>query len=173
MLQYEREWKDYYEVLQVSPNAEPSVISAAYKRLARTYHPDVARDPGLDGKMAEINEAYEILSYPTKRQAYDRAYQARYGPRRTQPPPPSTAESLGSMTRWARRLAAEGRTMQHIAETLMRAGLPQVEANRIAVRVTHDRAEVKQTVAAGSESSVTRRRGGGRLRSGWCFLSYL
>jgi hypothetical protein len=40
MEQYQRSWKNYYEILQVSPNAETSVISAAYKRLAHDYHPD-------------------------------------------------------------------------------------------------------------------------------------
>ena len=40
MEQYERNWKNYYEILQVSPHAEPEGITAAFKKLAQKYHPD-------------------------------------------------------------------------------------------------------------------------------------
>jgi hypothetical protein len=63
--------EDLYEVLQVSPNAEPEIIEAAYRRLARKYHPDVA--PGRDSgkRMRRIVLAYEILGDPTRRAEYD------------------------------------------------------------------------------------------------------
>jgi tetratricopeptide (TPR) repeat protein len=62
---------DYYEVLQVSPNADAEVIESAYKRLAFKYHPD--RNPGDDAteRMRLLNEAYEALSDPARRSAYD------------------------------------------------------------------------------------------------------
>ena len=63
---------DHYEVLQVSPNAEPGVIIAAYRRLAQTYHPDVNPDPRAHERMRRLNRALEILSDPTKRAEYDR-----------------------------------------------------------------------------------------------------
>ena len=63
---------DHYEVLQVSPNAEPGVIIAAYRRLAQTYHPDVNPDPRAPERMRRLNRALEILSDPTKRAEYDR-----------------------------------------------------------------------------------------------------
>lgn len=66
--------KDYYAILGVVPAAEDVVIRAAYKALAQRYHPD--RNPGsaeAAAKMAEINEAYGVLSDPTKRKAYDDA----------------------------------------------------------------------------------------------------
>jgi protein-disulfide isomerase len=62
--------RNYYTVLQVSPNAEQEVIEAAYKRLARKYHPDVYS--GADGadRMRELNEAYEVLGDVGKRAEY-------------------------------------------------------------------------------------------------------
>src|SRR5438132_5092762 len=62
---------DHYEVLQVSPNAEPGVILAAYRRLAQTYHPDVNPDPRAPERMRRLNRALEILSDPDKRAEYD------------------------------------------------------------------------------------------------------
>ena len=64
---------DPYKVLQVDPEAEDEVIEAAYKRLARKYHPDVSRDPGTVERMVGINQAWEILRDPTRRAAVDRA----------------------------------------------------------------------------------------------------
>src|SRR5438093_6040214 len=63
---------DYYEILQVSPRAEPDVIEAAYRRLARKYHPDV--NPGLAAlqRMSELNQALDVLNDPRKRAEYDR-----------------------------------------------------------------------------------------------------
>ena len=62
----------YYQTLQVDPAAEPEVIQAAYRRLARKYHPDSATPEASEDKMRALNEAYEVLSDPLKRQEYDR-----------------------------------------------------------------------------------------------------
>ncbi|RME81086.1 MAG: J domain-containing protein [Caldilineae bacterium] len=62
--------KDYYRILQVDPGAEPEVIQAAYRRLARKYHPDTGQ--GDARRMQELNEAYAVLSDPARRRAYDR-----------------------------------------------------------------------------------------------------
>jgi len=67
--------EDYYDVLQVSSNAEPEVIDAAYRRLARKYHPDANAGPDATERMRELNEAYEVLSNPARRAEYDRARQ--------------------------------------------------------------------------------------------------
>lgn len=64
--------RDPYEILQVSKNAEIEVIEAAYRRLARKYHPDTNPAPDANAKMQAINWAYEILSNPLKRRDYDR-----------------------------------------------------------------------------------------------------
>jgi curved DNA-binding protein CbpA len=60
-----------YEELQVSPNAEPEVIEAAFKRLARKYHPDVSGDPASSERMRRLAYAYEVLRDPRRRAAYD------------------------------------------------------------------------------------------------------
>jgi hypothetical protein len=64
--------RTYYQVLQVDPSADPEVIDAAYKRLARKYHPDTSTDPAAAGRMREFNTAREILSDPQRRAAYDK-----------------------------------------------------------------------------------------------------
>jgi curved DNA-binding protein CbpA len=63
--------KNYYQVLQVDPGADADVITAAYKRLSIKYHPD--RNPSLDAneRMQELNEAYQVLINPARRQWYD------------------------------------------------------------------------------------------------------
>ena len=62
---------DYYAILQVDPRAEKEVIEAAYRRLAAKYHPDRNRSPEAAEKMKRINAAYDVLSNPEKRAAYD------------------------------------------------------------------------------------------------------
>ncbi|MBN1304959.1 MAG: DnaJ domain-containing protein [Anaerolineales bacterium] len=62
---------DLYKTLQVDPSAEPEVIEAAYKRLARKYHPDVNNSSDAISRMQDINKAYKILSDPSKRLQYD------------------------------------------------------------------------------------------------------
>lgn len=64
---------DPYKVLQVDPEAEREVIEAAYRRLARKYHPDVSTEPDSHEKMIAINQAWEQLRDPVKRAAIDRA----------------------------------------------------------------------------------------------------
>jgi preprotein translocase subunit Sec63 len=62
---------DLYEELQVSSKAEPEVIEAAFRRLARKYHPDVSGDPASSERMRRLAYAYEVLSDPRRRAAYD------------------------------------------------------------------------------------------------------
>jgi len=66
------EYKDYYKILGVARNATPEQIKAAYRKLARKYHPDVSKEPQAEARFKEVNEAYEVLKDPEKRKAYDR-----------------------------------------------------------------------------------------------------
>lgn len=64
--------RDYYEVLGVNKNADDKEIKKAYRKLANVYHPDKNKSEDAEHKMKEINEAYEILSDPNKKAAYDK-----------------------------------------------------------------------------------------------------
>jgi curved DNA-binding protein len=65
--------RDYYEVLGVARDATPEAIKKAYRGLARKYHPDVnPGDKSAESKFKEVQQAYDILSDPEKRQRYDR-----------------------------------------------------------------------------------------------------
>jgi curved DNA-binding protein len=66
------EFKDYYSILGVTREASTADIKKAFRKLARQYHPDVAKDPKTaELKFKEINEAHEVLSDPEKRSKYD------------------------------------------------------------------------------------------------------
>jgi curved DNA-binding protein CbpA len=60
--------RDFYEILQVHRRAEPEVIRAAYRILARKYHPDHGGDPA---RMIVLNDAWDVLGDPVRRAAYD------------------------------------------------------------------------------------------------------
>jgi curved DNA-binding protein len=65
-------FKDYYKILGVSKTATADEVKQAYRRLARKYHPDVnPNDKAAEEKFKDINEAYEVLSDPSKRRQYD------------------------------------------------------------------------------------------------------
>ncbi|HIS39897.1 MAG TPA: molecular chaperone DnaJ [Candidatus Aphodovivens avistercoris] len=64
--------KDLYEVLGVSRDATEAEIKKAFRRRARELHPDVNKAPNAEEQFKELNEAYDVLSDPQKRSAYDR-----------------------------------------------------------------------------------------------------
>ena len=62
------EFKDYYTTLGVARDASDADIKKAFRKLARQYHPDVAKDKkAAEEKFKEINESYEVLGDPQKR----------------------------------------------------------------------------------------------------------
>jgi len=64
---------DYYEVMQLSPNAEPDTVHRVYRLLAQRFHPDNT-DTGSEARFREISEAYVVLSDPEKRARFDVSY---------------------------------------------------------------------------------------------------
>ena len=66
------EFKDYYKILDVPREASSEDIKKAFRKLARKYHPDVAKDKkAAEERFKEINEAYEVLGDPANRKKYD------------------------------------------------------------------------------------------------------
>ncbi len=85
---------DYYAILQVDPRADVEVIQAAYRRLAAKYHPDTNPTPKATEMMKALNAAYEVLSHPEKRKAYDLSRSSRQSP------------AVGRAPRWLLPVAA-------------------------------------------------------------------
>ena len=82
------QFRDYYETLGVSKTATDGEIRTAFRKLARKYHPDVAKDKkAAEEKFKEINEAYEVLGDPEKRKKYDELGAGWNQPGGFQPPP--------------------------------------------------------------------------------------
>lgn len=92
---------DAYKTLQVDPEADDEVIVAAYRRLARKYHPDTAEHDDAAARMAAINAAWDQIGTPDKRAAYDREREARGGassPERSTPATATATSSTGPAT---------------------------------------------------------------------------
>ena len=82
------QFRDYYETLGVAKTASEDEIRSAFRKLARKYHPDVAKDKkAAEEKFKEINEAYEVLSDSEKRKKYDQLGAGWNQPGGFQPPP--------------------------------------------------------------------------------------
>jgi curved DNA-binding protein len=86
-------YKDYYATLGVEKTATPEQIKAAYRKLARKFHPDVSKEKGAEERFKEVGEAYETLKDPEKRAAYDQL--GRHAPGDEFRPPPDWQQSFG------------------------------------------------------------------------------
>ena len=100
-----RSFVDFYAVLGVHPTSSQEAIRAAYRQMAKRYHPDVASTTHPTQKMQIINEAYQVLGHPDRRLKYDRLRYAirvsqeataRSGYRAPSPPRPPHAGPFGT-----------------------------------------------------------------------------
>jgi curved DNA-binding protein len=92
------DFKDYYDILGVTPDSDTKAIKTAYRKLARKYHPDMNSDEGAEDKFKEAAEAYEVLKDTERRAEYDELRQ--YGGAKSGgfEPPPGWQRSSGAGT---------------------------------------------------------------------------
>lgn len=98
------EFKDYYHILGVPPEADAKNIKTAYRKRARQFHPDVSQHQDAEEKFKEANEAYEVLKDTEKRAEYDALRQYGGGGNEFKPPPgwkPAGAQQSGEYTEFS------------------------------------------------------------------------
>ncbi len=81
------EFKDYYKILGIEPDADQKAVKTAYRRLARKYHPDVSKVSDAEKRFKEVSEAYEVLADEKKRAEYDQLREYRSSGGGFEPPP--------------------------------------------------------------------------------------
>jgi curved DNA-binding protein CbpA len=75
--------QSYYRVLMVAEHADQEIITTVHRKLAKRYHPDLEHSPEAAKRMAELNEAYHVLSDPQRRKRYDAELASRRDRRST------------------------------------------------------------------------------------------
>jgi len=142
-----------YKILQVDPEAEFEVIEAAYRRLARKYHPDISDTPETHERMVAINHAWDQLRTPERRATVDRA-RARAAIAAAAPPPaePTRDASPGA----APRPAGPGTHRGHLAGHAVRsASAPGDGSLRAAAQPRpEDELQREQRRSAGSPTGL-------------------
>jgi len=87
---------DHYKTLGVPRQASTETIKAAYRKLARRYHPDVSKEPEAEARFKEITEAYEVLKNPQRRSAYDRLNSQRPDPQKPHEHRPASSHATNN-----------------------------------------------------------------------------
>jgi curved DNA-binding protein len=134
------QYKDYYEILGVTRNAEADEVKRAYRKLARKYHPDVSKEKNAENKFKELQEAYEVLRDPDKRAAYDhlgRDYRTGQQFR----PPPDWSQRFGHTSGGSQRFSDLNGFSDFFSSLFGgAAGGPQPEADAGHIEVTVEEA---------------------------------
>lgn len=73
------DFKDYYKIMGVAPEASAEEIKRAYRKLARKFHPDVSKEVDAEARFKEVGEAYEVLKDPGRREQYDQLRKGGFG----------------------------------------------------------------------------------------------
>lgn len=110
---------DLYQVLELTHNADAAAIRAAYRTLAKRYHPDVSELPDAHARFIAITEAYEVLGDPQARERYDH----------TQASPSPKRASAATEARYARDTQARQRSARTKAEEYVRMPYEQFDAD--------------------------------------------
>ncbi len=118
------EFQDYYKTLGVKQGAGDDEIKAAYRKLARKYHPDKNKEAGAEDKFKAISEAYEVLHDKQKRAAYDNVRAGGYHAGDNFRPPPGWQQQQGAGGFEFRDLGGDGGGFSDFFESLFggRAG---------------------------------------------------
>ena len=119
---------DYYEILQISPRADLEIVERAYRLLAKRYHPDNSHS-GDAGKFGSLTKAYQILSDPQRRAAYDNEH--RTSRLFTDPLPFKTSSSGGLETE--KKIYQTLLSILYVARRrdVMKAGISNVHLERL------------------------------------------
>ncbi len=88
------EFKDYYKILNVEPDAGNKTIKISYRKLARKHHPDISDQHNAEAQFREVTEAYEVLKNSDKCAEYDKIRQ--YDSQQQEFCPPHDWQSSGS-----------------------------------------------------------------------------
>jgi len=149
MEQPEPSGKNYYEMFRVSPKAGRREITAAYKRLADLYQHLLSRMPDVPAyseRMAEINEAYEVLSNSARRAAYDQAFKAEYEAEEAEAEEPTTEEITDLMS----LIAEDASERKKIRKTWRIPGLSKIGQRAVLVAIV----VILLVIAGGSSFTV-------------------
>ena len=160
-------YRNYYEILGVKRDATEDQIRKAYRKLAKQFHPDVNKDPGAEAKYKEINEAYEVLKDPDKRNKYDTLGENWKAGQDFQPPPGWTnrgntqqgnGNAWGDFSDFFRVIfgaqgshGSQGQGAQDIGDILFRSGARRQAAPSVEVELTLS----LQDVLLGGAKSIT------------------
>ena len=81
------EFRDYYDILEVTREASKDEIKRAYRKMARKFHPDISKEPDAEERFKQVGEAYEVLKDAEKRAAYDQLGENWQAGQDFRPPP--------------------------------------------------------------------------------------